>query len=171
MDSGRFALAGMVRGIEFAEIARRRGTGPAPGLAMTNTGTRILPPQLDPCRRPPSAGWCRGRRTDRLRETVTRVGGFSIAGLDPITPLLVRTWNSLVRIAVSSHAGRRILVQGGSYFPQTTPAELEGSSLGGSLLKQGWIATGLRMDSTEAAHRDVARALDRDQRDDGLPGP
>jgi hypothetical protein len=106
-------------------------------------------------------------------EEIARVGGVSIAELDPITPLVVRTENSLYRITVLEPGGRRILVQGGVYFPESTPAELEGSSLGGSLLKQGWIAPGLRMEiSTEGRRIITSRVRSMEiPGDAGLPGP
>jgi hypothetical protein len=141
---------------------------------MTDTGTRTRPPQLDTVsttaerRLVPREATLHG-----FVETVTRVGGFSITELDPITPLLVRTENSLYRITVLEPRGRRILVQGGTYFPQSTPAELEGSSLGGSLLKQGWIATGLRMEISTDGRRIVTsrvRSMEING-NDGLPGP
>ena len=134
---------------------------------MTDTGTRLRRPQLDAVTSTAERRLVpRGATLHGFVETVTRVGGLSIAELDPITPLLVRTENSLYRITVLEPRGRRILVQGGTYFPESTPAELEGSSLGGSLLKQGWIAPGLRMEiSTDGPpHRHLARALDGDPR-------
>jgi hypothetical protein len=115
----------------------------------------------------------RGATLAGFVEETARVGGLSIAELDPITPLMVRTENSLYRITVLEPRGRRIMVQGGTYFPESTPAELEGSSLGGSLLKQGWIAPGLRMEiSTEGRRIVTSRVRSMEIRGDaGLPGP
>jgi len=115
----------------------------------------------------------RGSTLSGFVQEIDRVGGLSIAELDPITPLFVRTENSLYRITVLEPRGRRILVQGGAYFPESTPAELEGSSLGGSLLKQGWIGPGLRMEISSEGRRIVtSRVRSMEIRDDtGLPGP
>ena len=115
----------------------------------------------------------RGSTLTGFVEEVARVGGLSIAELDPITPLVVRTENSLYRITVLEPRGRRIMVQGGAYFPHSTPAELEGSSLGGSLLKQGWIGPGLRMEISSEGKRIVtSRVRSMEIREDGgLPGP
>jgi hypothetical protein len=141
---------------------------------MTDTGTRIPRPRFDDLsataerRLVPRAATLHG-----FVETVTSVGGLSIAELDPITPLVVRTENSLYRITVLEPSCRRILVQGGSYFPESTPAELEGSSLGGSLLKQGWIAPGLRMEISTDGRRIVTsrvRSMEINA-NDGIPGP
>jgi hypothetical protein len=141
---------------------------------MTDTGTRIRRPPLDA---PPSTAERRLVPRDATLhgfvDTVARVGGVSIAELDPITPLVVRTENSLYRIVVLEPRGRRILVQGGVYFPESTQAELEGSSLGGSLLKQGWIGPGLRMEISTDGRRIVTsrvRSMEIDG-NDCLPGP
>jgi hypothetical protein len=141
---------------------------------MTDTSTRLRRQQLEP----PSTESER-RLVPRVAtlhgfvETVADGGGLSIAELEPITPLLIRTENSLYRITVLEPRGRRILVQGGTYFPESTPAELEGSSLGGSLLKQGWIAPGLRMEISTDGRRIVTsrvRSMEIDGTE-GLPGP
>lgn len=115
----------------------------------------------------------RGSTLHGFVEEMARVGGLSIAELEPITPLVVRTENSLYRITVLEPRGRRILVQGGAYFPSSTPAELEGSSLGGSLLKQGWIGPGLRMEiSTDGRRIVTSRVRSMEiSADEGLPGP
>jgi hypothetical protein len=141
---------------------------------MTDTGTRFRRPLLaaDPStaeRRVVP----RGATLHGFVDTVTRVDGLSIAELDPITPLLVRTENSIYRITILEPGCRRILVQGGSYFPETTAAELEGSSLGGSLLKQGWIAPGLRMEiSTDGRRIVTSRVRSMEiHGNEGLPGP
>jgi hypothetical protein len=131
---------------------------PLPGDAITTAEHRLVP------RASTLAGFV---------EEIARVGGLSIAELDPITPLVIRTENSLYRITVLEPRGRRILVQGGAYFPNSTPAELEGSSLGGSLLKQGWIGPGMRMEISSEGKRIVtSRVRSMEIRDDGgLPGP
>jgi hypothetical protein len=106
-------------------------------------------------------------------EEVADLGGFSVEQLDPITPLMVRTENTLYRITILEPRGHKILVQGGTYFPRTTTAHLEGSSFGGSLLKQGWIAPGLRMEICSEGTRVVTskvRSLEIEQ-DRALPGP
>ena len=141
---------------------------------MTDTTIRIRRARLDePVASEERRLVPRGATLHGFVATVTDVVGLSIAELDPITPLLVRTENSLYRITVLEPRGRRILVQGGTYFPQSTPAELEGSSLGGSLLKQGWIAPGLRMEiSTDGRRIVTSRVRSMEiHGNDGLPGP
>ena len=61
--------------------------------------------------------------------------------LPPFTILLVRTVNSLYRMVIIQ--GPEVYVQGGAYFPDPTSAYLDGSGIGGSWLRVGWISVGL----------------------------
>ena len=47
------------------------------------------------------------------------------------------------RFVMLDESGRNALVEGGPYFPRPSAARVEGSTLGGSLLKVGWIGLGL----------------------------
>jgi hypothetical protein len=60
--------------------------------------------------------------------------GVHLPDLAPLTTLIV----------VSQ--GGPVLVEGGRFFPRPTTAYLDGATFGGSLLKVGWIAIGLRME-------------------------
>ena len=68
--------------------------------------------------------------------------------------LVVETCNSCYRVVMLDHH-RNVLVQGGRYFQQATEARLEGSALGGSLLKAGWIVLGLCMEVSHLGTRIV----------------
>jgi hypothetical protein len=70
--------------------------------------------------------------------------GVALGTVAPLTSLIVETRNTRYHIIVTR--SDEILVQGGSFFPDPTPARLEGASLGGSLLRLGWIGLGLRME-------------------------
>ncbi len=83
---------------------------------------------------------------DGFIDEVTRPHGVELAELDPFTTLLVRTENSFYRITVTNPRKTEVLVQGGQFFPESTPACLSGSSFGGSCLKLGWVGIGLRME-------------------------
>ena len=72
---------------------------------------------------------------------VERVEGVELGRLEPMTTLLVRTWNSIYRVVVSD--GSEVLVQGGSIFPVPTLAHLEGASAGQGPIRTGWIGLGL----------------------------
>ena len=110
---------------------------------------------------------------DGFAEEISLRGGVNITGLEPITPLIVRTENTVYRIMVLEPYRFRILVQGGSYFPEATPAHLQGSGFGGSLLKQGWIGQGLRMEICTDDNRIITsrvRSMEIEA-DASLPGP
>lgn len=83
--------------------------------------------------------------------------GVALRQLDPLTELTVETRNTRYRIVVSHDAD--ILIQGGSFFPDPTHAHVEGSSLGGNLLKVGWIGVGLRMEILAQGRRIVTTAV------------
>ena len=93
--------------------------------------------------------------------------GINVLEIEPMTTLLVRTCNSHYRLLVSSNAA--IHVQGGRFFPGVTPARLDGSSAGGSLLKVGWIAVGLRMEISTGDQRIVTSPVRAIAREDASP--
>lgn len=89
--------------------------------------------------------------------------GINLFTVEPMTTLLVRTCNTQYRIVVARDTA--IHVQGGRFFPGITAAHLDGSSAGGSLLKVGWIAVGLRMEISSGGQRIVTspvRAIARE---------
>lgn len=110
---------------------------------------------------------------DGFTAEVDARGGLRITDLDSITPLLVRTENTVYSITVLEPCGSQILVQGGAFFPEATLARFEGSSFGGSLLKQGWIGRGLRMEICSAGQRILTSRVQsmEIQEDPSLPGP
>jgi hypothetical protein len=63
--------------------------------------------------------------------------------MDTIT---VRTENSTYEITVICGRTGEILIRGGRFFPEFTPARLAGSSLGGSFLKLRGIYAGFSME-------------------------
>ena len=77
--------------------------------------------------------------------------------LEPLTELMVQTRNTSYRIVVSRDAD--IVIQGGTFFPDPTHAHVEGSSLGGNLLKVGWIGVGLRLEILAEGRRIVTTAV------------
>jgi len=83
--------------------------------------------------------------------------GIALRQLEPLTQLLVQTRNTSYRIVVSRDAD--IVIQGGTFFPDPTHAHVEGSSLGGNLLKVGWIGVGLRMEIVADGRRIVTTAV------------
>jgi hypothetical protein len=71
-----------------------------------------------------------------------RVTGIDLRSLPAGTAVVVDTRHSRYRFVMLDGSGWVALVQGGPYFPQETIARVEGSTLGGSLLKVGWIGLG-----------------------------
>ena len=76
--------------------------------------------------------------------------GVELAQMEPLTLLFVATWHSVYRIVVVG--GIEVLVQGGRFFPDLTPADLHGRSAGGHALKPGWIGVGHRMAFRTTGH-------------------
>jgi hypothetical protein len=89
---------------------------------------------------------------DTFLELMQHVNGVELGQLEPLTTLLVSTWNSLYQVIVGE--GSDVLVQGGS-FPKPAPAHVDGASTGGSLLKTGWIGVGLLMEFRVSGKRIV----------------
>jgi hypothetical protein len=72
--------------------------------------------------------------------------GLSIESLEAGTKLTVQTANSQYHVTVLNGAVGQVLVVGGQHFPEPTPAVLQGSTAGSSLLKAGWIGVGLHVE-------------------------
>jgi hypothetical protein len=79
--------------------------------------------------------------------------GLSVAGLAPIAELEVRTRNTSYRITTIGCGDGRILIQGGRFFPVQCEVRLNGGTLGGSLLKIGWIGCGFCMEFMHQGQR------------------
>jgi hypothetical protein len=73
-----------------------------------------------------------------------RVAGVELSELEPFTTVLIFTSNSMYRVIVAE--GSDVLVQGGSYFAEPTPAHVDGASTGGGPLIRGWIGVGLKVE-------------------------
>jgi hypothetical protein len=72
--------------------------------------------------------------------------GVQIDTLRDLDELVVQTENSTYEITtISPHTGE-IVVRGGRFFPEFTPARLAGSSLGGSFLKVRGVYVGFSME-------------------------
>ena len=95
----------------------------------------------------------RSATLDGFAREVAKSEGVNLHELEPLTTLLVHTSNSTYRIIVSNRTA--ILIQGGSFFPEMTKGQLQGSSLGGSLLKVAWIGIGLSMEISAGGRRIV----------------
>ena len=83
--------------------------------------------------------------------------GVAVRSLEPLTELRIQTRNTCYRIVVTRDAD--IIIQGGAFFPDPIRAHVEGASLGGNLLKVGWIGVGLRMEILAEGRRIVTTAV------------
>jgi hypothetical protein len=70
--------------------------------------------------------------------------GIRLRDVEPLTAIVVRTQNSCYRIVIGHD--HTAIVRGGSFFCEPTPARIDGSGFGGTLLKVGWIGIGLRVE-------------------------
>jgi hypothetical protein len=52
--------------------------------------------------------------------------------MEDMEKLMVRTWNNVYEITLIDGRSGEVLVRGGQYFPELTPARLAGATLGGS---------------------------------------
>lgn len=105
----------------------------------------------------------RAATLDGFAEACAAADGVHLRDLDPLTTLLVRTYNSCYRIVIAQQSA--VFVQGGRFFPEMTDARLEGSTFGGSMIKMGWIGIGLHMEIWADGQRIVTspvRSVDRE---------
>ena len=74
--------------------------------------------------------------------------GLQIESVDDFTEIHVETRNSIYEITVIDRFSKSILVRGGRFFPERTPAHLAGSSFGGGggFLKLGGIYVGFSVE-------------------------
>lgn len=118
---------------------------------MSDQSSGIYPP-----RRAEGTVIARGATLDGFAEAASGAG-IALRALEPLTTLFVQTRNTRYHIIVSR--GDDIVIQGGTFFPDPTPAHLDGASLGSSLLKLGWIGIGLRMEIRAGGQRIVTTAV------------
>jgi hypothetical protein len=72
--------------------------------------------------------------------------GLQVEGLDDLARLIVRTENSSYEITIIAAGSGDVLVRGGRFFPEFTPARLAGCSMGGSFLKVRGIYIGFNLE-------------------------
>lgn len=72
--------------------------------------------------------------------------GIQIDELEELDSLAVRTANSIYEITILDGRKGDVLLRGGKYFPELTPAQITGSTLGGTLLKGRGIYLGMKME-------------------------
>ena len=88
-----------------------------------------------------------------LVEGCDTLDGIAIQSLAPGTTLTICTRNSTYRVVVIDGVEQLVRVQGGSLLPEATEACLDGATVGGCLLKSGWIGRGLRAEFSVGPRR------------------
>jgi len=79
--------------------------------------------------------------------------GVMIDGLDVGTVLTVRTKHSCYRFVIVDPSARLARVTGGSLFDESTDVRIDGATLGGSMIKAGWVGEGLRLEFSAGSRR------------------
>ena len=79
--------------------------------------------------------------------------GVRIDALDVGTLLTVWTKHSCYHFTMVDPITRMARVTGGSLFPDPADARIDGATMGGSMIKSGWVGAGLRMEFTVGARR------------------
>jgi hypothetical protein len=82
-----------------------------------------------------------------------KVAGIDVRGLPPGTELEVDTLNSRYRFVILDESAANALVQGGPYFHEEAKVRINGSVLGGTLLKSGWIGLGMCVEILAGSQR------------------
>jgi hypothetical protein len=105
-------------------------------MGATTTSLRVA--------RPPATTV--GPTLQQFAEAAAVSEGVLLGALAPIEELEVRTRNTIYRVTVLGGGDARVFIQGGRFFPVQSEVRLNGSTLGGSLLKVGWIGCGFCME-------------------------
>lgn len=90
-----------------------------------------------------------------VSETTPRTGtvtGVDVRRLSPGTELVVETSNSFYHFVMLDAGGLRALASGGR-FDREAEVRIEGSTLGGTLLKVAWIGRGLSLELSVRGRR------------------
>lgn len=72
--------------------------------------------------------------------------GLCLHSLNTHDLVICRTLNTEYRMLVLDPLRRHVRVQGGGLFIEPTDAVLAGSSYGGSMIRLGWICTGMQIE-------------------------
>jgi hypothetical protein len=81
--------------------------------------------------------------------------GVQIDEMENLETLSVRTRNSRYEITIIDGNRGEVLVRGGQFFPELTPARLAGATMGGCFCKMRGIYVGFRMEINENGRRTV----------------
>src|SRR5262245_64483508 len=85
-----------------------------------------------------STGTAVGPTLQQFATAAASSEGVALSELAAIEELEVSTRNTVYHLTILNGPDARVLVQGGRFFPVQSEVRLNGSTLGGSLLKVGW---------------------------------
>jgi hypothetical protein len=83
---------------------------------------------------------------DEAVEISPAMEDVTLGTLEACDRVYARTRNSDYEIFLLEPESGRALVQGGKFFTEPVEATVNGSTLGGCMLKTGWLSVGLRME-------------------------
>lgn len=86
--------------------------------------------------------------------------GVQVDQMEEMEKLVIHTRNSVYEIIVIDGPRGEILVRGGQFFPELTPARLAGATLGGSFCKMRGIYAGFRMELNANDKRTVTTPVE-----------
>ena len=86
--------------------------------------------------------------------------GVQIDDREDMEKLSIQTWNSEYEITIIEGRSGEVLVRGGRFFPELTPARLTGATLGGSFCKMRGIYVGFRMEINAKGQRFVTTPVE-----------
>lgn len=86
--------------------------------------------------------------------------GVQVDQMGDMEKLVIQTRNSLYEITIIDGPSGEILVRGGQFFPELTPARLAGATLGGSFCKMRGIYAGFRMEITANGQRTITTPVE-----------
>jgi hypothetical protein len=86
--------------------------------------------------------------------------GVQIDHREDMERLAIRTSNSHYEITIIEGRSGEVLVRGGPFFPELTPARLAGATLGGSFCKLRGIYVGFRMEINANGQRIITTPVE-----------
>jgi hypothetical protein len=92
---------------------------------------------------------------DEATEIKPALEDVTLGTLEACDTIYARTRNSDYEIFLLDPKSGRALVRGGKYFAEPVEATVSGSTLGGCMLKPGWLSVGLRMEICVNGQRTV----------------
>jgi hypothetical protein len=96
---------------------------------------------------------------DEVAEINPAMEDVTLGTLEACDTVYARTRNSDYEIFLLDPESGRALVRGGKYFTEPVEATVSGSTLGGCMLKTGWLSVGLRMEICVNGQRTVTSPI------------